>query len=193
MIEATIEALSAYAEDLNTKSLHKDAVSHALEQACTDFGGYGVEVTTDENFWLEYYGSIVAEYVNMGDTYTGTIVFDVHERSFKAMSIGDWIEKFQKEYEENTLLSEQEEQLIEDGYEVIDSERDMVLAVHTETRRAKFMWSTDTDHSAVYDWDQLGQVSSRYDKRFEEMVKKNNYIIETIDTPEEYYDILIKQ
>jgi hypothetical protein len=39
-----------------------------------------------------YYGDIVALYVNTGDTYNGTLLYDVDKRRFYATTYGDWLQ-----------------------------------------------------------------------------------------------------
>lgn len=50
-------------------------------------GGFGTEaIFGDDCYWPD------AEYVNLGDTYATTILFDYVHNSFRVISWGDWIE-----------------------------------------------------------------------------------------------------
>lgn len=68
------------------------AVSDALELASQFMNGYGVEVIRGDGHWDGFYGDIEAEYVNMGDTYMTTIVFDCRRGIYQIMCYGEWIE-----------------------------------------------------------------------------------------------------
>jgi len=62
---------------------------HELRFAAIDelLGGFGVEVVGDVN---NYPPRIDLEYVNMGDTYTGTVLYDGR---WEVGSWGDWVER----------------------------------------------------------------------------------------------------
>lgn len=51
--------------------------------------GYGDEPIWEEDHVLEPY----ATYVNMGDSYINTVIYETWERRFLVMSVGDFIEK----------------------------------------------------------------------------------------------------
>lgn len=73
--------------DGDGKRVTRDAV---LELANDLLGGHGVElIRTEADDHHEIHG---AEYVNMGDTYAPTLLFD-HERCrFEATDYGTWVE-----------------------------------------------------------------------------------------------------
>lgn len=59
--------------------------------------GYGVEALRGQ--WRGgYWGDTEALYVNMGDTYTGTILYDVRTDKFVATSWGDFVELHPKRF-----------------------------------------------------------------------------------------------
>ena len=41
----------------------------------------------------------VASYVNMGDTYVATILYDIEKGEFFVTSWGDWVEEYERENE----------------------------------------------------------------------------------------------
>lgn len=55
--------------------------------------GFGVEAIRDENECDRYYGDIVGLYVNMGDTYNTTVVYDTINDRFITTSWGDFVER----------------------------------------------------------------------------------------------------
>jgi hypothetical protein len=56
-------------------------------------GGCGVEAISDERFYVDrYHGSIVATYVNTGDTYSPTILRDNLTGKYRLTSWGDFYE-----------------------------------------------------------------------------------------------------
>lgn len=58
--------------------------------------GHGVEAITDEDAHVDsYHFNIIAAYVNVGDTYTPTVLWDSGERTFQVTSYGDWVEAYE--------------------------------------------------------------------------------------------------
>ena len=57
--------------------------------------GFGVEAIRG-NYVDSYYQDIQATYVNMGDTYDYTILFDSENEKFVLTSWGDWVESHTK-------------------------------------------------------------------------------------------------
>ena len=53
--------------------------------------GYGVEVVRSYN-WDNFYGDAAAVYVNVGDTYDNTIVYEVANDRYITTTLGDWVE-----------------------------------------------------------------------------------------------------
>jgi hypothetical protein len=53
---------------------------------------YGVEAIRDRN------GHAVAEYLNTGETYTTTILYDHTTRSFRVTTMGDWVEGYERKH-----------------------------------------------------------------------------------------------
>lgn len=69
------------------------AVDVLMEQANIELKGYGVEALSDEKAHVDsYYRNAIALYVNMGDTYDFTVVFDTEFNKFIATSWGDFYE-----------------------------------------------------------------------------------------------------
>ncbi len=60
-------------------------------------GGHGVEAIRGKHVDF-YHGDCVASYVNMGDSYDGTIVRDHVKQCYRLTSWGDFVEKFEKRY-----------------------------------------------------------------------------------------------
>lgn len=87
-----------HARDLR-ESFEKLVYSHAsvdqrLEDANRILVGYGVEAITAPDAHVDgYYYDIVALYVNMGDTYSPTVIYDTEREKFYIESWGDWVEK----------------------------------------------------------------------------------------------------
>ncbi len=81
-----------------------------LEEVNKLIDGHGVEALRDENAWDNYYGDTIATYVNMGDTYETTLLYDVREHEFHVTSWGDWYEAYEAEQEEESEEDEEEEE-----------------------------------------------------------------------------------
>ena len=69
--------------------------SAALRYANRLLDGSGVEaIFAQDEMWPEM------EYVNMGDMYTPTVVYDRNSGRFKIMSYGDWVEAYERKHGE---------------------------------------------------------------------------------------------
>jgi hypothetical protein len=60
-------------------------------------GGYGVEQITD-NQWSEYWCDGGLLYVNMGDAYTCTVIYDTRKDRWIVGSWGDVVERNEKRF-----------------------------------------------------------------------------------------------
>lgn len=58
--------------------------------------GYGVESITSNRYIDNYYQYCCLQYVNMGDTYENTVVYDTERSLYYIMSYGDWVETYEK-------------------------------------------------------------------------------------------------
>jgi hypothetical protein len=67
-----------------------------MERANEIMNGFGVENLTDENAYDPYWQNTIALYVNMGDTYNSTLLFDVGEGEFILTTWGDWFEEYER-------------------------------------------------------------------------------------------------
>lgn len=74
------------------------SVRETLVAADRLIGGHGTEVVRGR-YVDNYYGDFVAEYVNVGDTYAATLVFDTVKKAFRLTTLGDWLEKCPKSYD----------------------------------------------------------------------------------------------
>ena len=69
-----------------------EAVDAVLEDVNVAIGGYGVEAI--EGGWHDrYYQNIVALYVNRGDSYAGTVLYNATTNRFVITSVGDFVER----------------------------------------------------------------------------------------------------
>lgn len=78
-----------------------DRADAVLKEVDRLVDGNGVEPIRDENVNDRYYGDVVALYVNMGDTYESTLLYDTQNHEFHVTSWGDWYEKYEAEQEED--------------------------------------------------------------------------------------------
>jgi len=69
-----------------------DEVDDALLKANKIIHGYGIGPIRGK--WVDhYYQDIVALYINRGDTYDDTILFDTEKHKFKLTTMGDFVER----------------------------------------------------------------------------------------------------
>ncbi len=93
---------------------NSDKADKVLEEVDRLVAGNGVEPIRDENANDRYYGDVVALYVNMGDTYETTLLYDTEAHEFHVTSWGDWYEAYEAEQEEEPEEDEEEEEEEED-------------------------------------------------------------------------------
>lgn len=85
------EDIKKKVDDLNSKKLTGKEVDSALEMFNVWLEGYGIEVERDHDF-RPYWGETKLLYVNMGDSYVKTIIYNVDEEEFYYTSLGDYLE-----------------------------------------------------------------------------------------------------
>lgn len=90
--EEVDDNMQAICEKLNANNISGHGVSEILNQYNHTLGGYGVEVVRDHQF-RKFWGDIALEYINMGDSYIKTIIYDVEKEVFVCDTLGDYIEK----------------------------------------------------------------------------------------------------
>lgn len=69
---------------------HASGRADTLEECNATLEGFGVEYIASEDD--DVFGSHGAYYVNLGDAYTPTILYDCARGSFQVTSYGDWVE-----------------------------------------------------------------------------------------------------
>lgn len=74
------------------------AADQALELADKLLSGHGVEPIRGDYQVDRYYYDVVALYVNMGDTYNTTLLYETENERFLVTSWGDWVEKNERKY-----------------------------------------------------------------------------------------------
>lgn len=64
--------------------------------------GFGVESISNENTWVNrYFTNMIALYINMGDTYDTTFIYDTINNEFTVDSWGNWYENYQNNIDED--------------------------------------------------------------------------------------------
>lgn len=76
---------------------HK-SVDRALETINQKIGGYGIEAINGSKSQHSYYLDAVALYVNTGDVYNTTVLYNIDTRRFYLTTVGDFVEKNEKRY-----------------------------------------------------------------------------------------------
>jgi hypothetical protein len=69
-----------------------------LEAANTLMNAHGIEAIRGDYHVDNYYYDIVALYVNTGDTYNGTLLYETDKDRFLVTTFGDWVERNEKRY-----------------------------------------------------------------------------------------------
>jgi hypothetical protein len=82
---------SRYEQNFSYGSHVGEKIEVAMKAADEALHGHGVE-SIEGAYVNGYWGNIVAVYVNMGDTYSPTIIFDVLAGKFYVGDWGTWLE-----------------------------------------------------------------------------------------------------
>lgn len=91
-LRATFPDLNSAAVSALRNALLVCSADETLELANTLLEGFGVEAVRD-NEWSGYFGDIGLLYVNTGDTYTTTLLYDTRTSRYYVASLGDFLEK----------------------------------------------------------------------------------------------------
>jgi len=75
-----------------------DSVDTALKLANVLMHGYGVESIEGGYQVDRYYYNIVALYVNTGDSYNNTLLYETERERFLLTTMGDWVERNERRY-----------------------------------------------------------------------------------------------
>lgn len=70
----------------------------AMEEINDILGLFGVVALTGDYHVDRYYFNIVALYLNTGDTYNTTVLYETETETFHLVSWGDWVEQNQEKY-----------------------------------------------------------------------------------------------
>jgi hypothetical protein len=171
---------------LNKANGDPDAADAALETADAMLDGMGVEPLTPENAYVDrYYNNIVALYVNMGDTYAPTILYDTEYEQFMVTSWGDFLEGWEKEQaaereaSARTAASKSWEDLSEDQQEHLND-----LYRDTQAAERHFFDAMDKD-LPTKDLEQYESVLDQSKAEFQKYLKK--YISKEARTADKEY------
>jgi len=88
----------ALAQEFKNARGDHDAVDRALDNANVAISGFGVEPINGDYHVDNYYFDIVALYVNTGDTYNGTVLYETDRERFLVTTMGDWVEQNERKY-----------------------------------------------------------------------------------------------
>jgi len=77
---------------------NSDKVDKVLEEADKLIDGSGIEAINGDYHVNNYYHDIVALYVNTGDTYNTTLLYETERDRFLVTSFGDWVERNERKY-----------------------------------------------------------------------------------------------
>jgi hypothetical protein len=142
------EELHAIAEALAHSEGDARQAHEALRIVDKLLEGYGVEAIEGEHRDVQPYSrGFVASYINMGDVYNTTILYDDVQRKFLVTTVGDFVEKFERKYhmrsgyEGNPLKHGYSEQAISDNIaREMRAGRDRSQAVAIAYQTARTAW-----------------------------------------------------
>jgi hypothetical protein len=83
---------------LKESARDEHAAEAAMEFANDAIHGYGVEAIRGDYHVDNFHFDIVATYVNTGDTYNPTIIYETENERFLLTDWGTWVEKNEKKY-----------------------------------------------------------------------------------------------
>ena len=78
-------------------NIDSSRVEDAMQEINDLLGGYGVESISDEQIYVsKFWFNTIAIYVNMGDTYATTILYDTQSNKFDCTTYGDFVEEMER-------------------------------------------------------------------------------------------------
>ena len=99
------------------------AADKVLERFTLWLDGYGVEPLSDERAYVSsYYMDIIALYVNEGDTYSQTLLYDTEFHTFYLTSWGDFMESWEQNAEDEPVDDDEDEPVDDDEDEPVDDD-----------------------------------------------------------------------
>lgn len=105
-----VDALAAPGKVSDNDDEFVKAVDEAMEKANEILDGHGVEgASGDGADFGPYWKDTILVYVNLGDTYDTTILFDPDEEEFSVGSWGDFVEEWENQDDEDEEEEEGEE------------------------------------------------------------------------------------
>jgi hypothetical protein len=87
-LDVTPEHAAEIAAAMDTKATACDVANRVM-------GAHGTEAVRSEDAWDNYFGDSVAIYVNTGDTYNATLVYNVPDQRYELTTLGDWVEWYE--------------------------------------------------------------------------------------------------
>lgn len=73
-------------------------VEQAMREANVLLKGHGVEAIRDEKHNRWFWGESRLLYVNMGDPYVATLLYDIEAQKFLISGWADWLEAYEREH-----------------------------------------------------------------------------------------------
>jgi len=96
--DLTPAAARAFSKEMKAARGGKRAVDDVLAKFDSAINAHGIEAIQGDHHVDGYYHNIVALYVNTGDTYNTTLLYETERECFIVTSWGDWVEKNQRKY-----------------------------------------------------------------------------------------------
>lgn len=97
LLKLTPEEAEDLAKGMRIAAGDPKKVDELLEKVNERIGGFGVEAI-DGDGPGGYYMSVVLLYVNRGDTYDTTLLYQTDTATFHIGSWGDWVERYGERY-----------------------------------------------------------------------------------------------
>jgi hypothetical protein len=99
LLKAALRVARTYFKDHGKSDAAAEKALRLANAAMRAYGAYGVEVlrgtrNTPGGFWSD----AVLAYVNAGDPYYATVLYDTNRETFSIGGWGDWLEKNERRY-----------------------------------------------------------------------------------------------
>lgn len=92
------EGAKEWARRIKAATGHRYEVDKVLDDLSDHMGAYGIEAIRGDYYVDGYYQDLVALYVNTGDTYNATILYETEKERFLLTTMGDWVEHNERRY-----------------------------------------------------------------------------------------------
>ena len=88
-----------------------------------------------------------------------------------------------------------QEDIDSEGLTCIDTSilEDCLLCRNDSNNKVHFIYSTDYENTMIFNFSLLSEVGKPYQQTFRELISRNGYKLNLVETENDYYEIIVKK